>query len=72
MLRHRTPAYEYCRLEENDLRGGLNVYSWEADLVLTDHAAVEGLVIANIPSECWGEGAVAFVILADGSRVDWS
>lgn len=58
------------RLKEMIISGGLNVYPREVELVLEDHAAVEGAAVVGVPSERWGEEVVAFVVPAEGDGVD--
>jgi len=58
------------RLKEMIISGGLNIYPREVELVLEDHATVEGAAVVGIPSERWGEEVVAFVVPAGGDRVD--
>jgi len=58
------------RLKEMIISGGLNIYPREVELVLEDHATVEGAAVIGIPSERWGEEVVAFVVPAGGGGVD--
>ncbi len=58
------------RLKEMIISGGLNIYPREVELVLEDHATVEGAAVVGVPSERWGEEVVAFVVPAGGDRVD--
>ena len=58
------------RLKEMIISGGLNVYPREVELVLEDHAAVEGAVVVGVPSERWGEEVVAFVVPAGDDGVN--
>ena len=58
------------RLKEMIISGGLNIYPREVELVLEDHAAVEGAAVVGIPSERWGEEVVAFVVPAGEDGVD--
>jgi malonyl-CoA/methylmalonyl-CoA synthetase len=58
------------RLKEMVISGGLNIYPREVELVLEDHAAVEGAAVVGIPSERWGEEVVAFVVPAGDGGVD--
>jgi malonyl-CoA/methylmalonyl-CoA synthetase len=58
------------RLKEMIISGGLNVYPREVELVLEDHAAVEGAAVVGVPSERWGEEVVAFVVPTEGDGVD--
>jgi malonyl-CoA/methylmalonyl-CoA synthetase len=58
------------RLKEMILSGGLNIYPREVELVLEDHATVEGAAVVGIPSERWGEEVVAFVVPAGDGGVD--
>jgi malonyl-CoA/methylmalonyl-CoA synthetase len=53
------------RSKELIISGGLNVYPREVEVVLEEHAAVERVAVAGVPSERWGEEVVAFVV-ADG------
>lgn len=58
------------RLKEMIISGGLNIYPREVELVLEDHATVEGAAVVGIPSERWGEEVVAFVVPAGDGGVD--
>jgi malonyl-CoA/methylmalonyl-CoA synthetase len=58
------------RLKDMIISGGLNIYPREVELVLEDHAAVEGAAVVGIPSERWGEEVVAFVVPAGEDGVD--
>jgi malonyl-CoA/methylmalonyl-CoA synthetase len=58
------------RLKEMIISGGLNIYPREVELVLEDHAAVEGAAVVGIPSERWGEEVVAFVVPAGNEAID--
>ena len=58
------------RLKEMIISGGLNVYPQEVELVLEDHATVDKAAVVGVPSERWGEEVVAFVVSAQGRKVD--
>jgi malonyl-CoA/methylmalonyl-CoA synthetase len=58
------------RLKEMIISGGLNIYPREVELVLEEHATVDGAAVVGIPSERWGEEVVAFVVPAGGGGVD--
>ncbi len=58
------------RLKEMIISGGLNIYPREVELVLEDHATVEGAAVVGVPSERWGEEVVAFVVPAGDDEVD--
>jgi malonyl-CoA/methylmalonyl-CoA synthetase len=58
------------RLKEMIISGGLNVYPREVELVLEDHATVDGAAVVGVPSERWGEEVVAFVVPAGEGGVD--
>ncbi|CAA9416617.1 MAG: Long-chain-fatty-acid--CoA ligase [uncultured Rubrobacteraceae bacterium] len=58
------------RLKEMIISGGLNIYPREVELVLEDHATVEGAAVVGVPSERWGEEVVAFVVPVGDDRVD--
>ena len=58
------------RFKEMIISGGLNIYPREVELVLEDHAAVEGAAVVGIPSERWGEEVVAFIVPAGDDGVD--
>ena len=58
------------RLKEMIISGGLNVYPREVELVLEDHATVDKAAVVGVPSERWGEEVVAFVVSAQGRKVD--
>ena len=58
------------RLKEMIISGGLNIYPREVELVLEDHAAVEGAAVVGVPSKRWGEEVVAFVVPAGEGGVD--
>ena len=58
------------RLKEVIISGGLNVYPREVELVLEDHATVDKAAVVGVPSERWGEEVVAFVVSAQGRKVD--
>jgi malonyl-CoA/methylmalonyl-CoA synthetase len=50
------------RSKELIISGGLNVYPREVEVVLEEHAAVERVAVAGVPSARWGEEVVAFVV----------
>jgi malonyl-CoA/methylmalonyl-CoA synthetase len=58
------------RSKEMIITGGLNVYPREVELVLEEHAAVEGAAVVGVPSNRWGEEVVAFVVPAGGREVE--
>lgn len=58
------------RLKEMIISGGLNIYPREVELVLEEHATVDGVAVVGIPSERWGEEVVAFVVPAGEGGVD--
>jgi malonyl-CoA/methylmalonyl-CoA synthetase len=58
------------RLKEMIISGGLNIYPREVELVLEDHATVDGAAVVGIPSERWGEEVVAFVVPTGEGGVD--
>ena len=58
------------RLKEIIISGGLNVYPREVELILEDHATVDKAAVVGVPSERWGEEVVAFVVSAQGRKVD--
>jgi malonyl-CoA/methylmalonyl-CoA synthetase len=58
------------RLKEMIISGGLNIYPREVELVLEEHATIDGAAVVGIPSERWGEEVVAFVVPAGEGGVD--
>ena len=58
------------RSKEMIITGGMNVYPREVELVLEEHARVEGAAVVGLPSNRWGEEVAAFVVPAPGLEVD--
>ena len=58
------------RLKEMIISGGSNVYPREVELVLEVHATVDKAAVVGVPSDRWGEEVVAFVVPAQGRKVD--
>lgn len=54
------------RVKDMIVSGGENVYSAEVENAVSNHPAVEQVVVIGIPSEEWGEQVHAEVILKDG------
>jgi len=52
------------------ISGGENIYSREVEDVLAMHPAVLECAVIGIPDVRWGEAVKAFVVLADGMRVN--
>ena len=54
------------RVKDMIVSGGENVYSAEVENAVSNHPAVEQVVVIGIPSEKWGEQVHAEVILKEG------
>lgn len=54
------------RVKDMIVSGGENVYSAEVENAVSNHPAVEQVVVIGIPSEEWGEQVHAEVILKEG------
>ena len=59
--------YVADRVKDMIVSGGENVYSIEVERVLFMHPAVREAAVIGIPSEQWGEGVHAVVVLKDGA-----
>jgi malonyl-CoA/methylmalonyl-CoA synthetase len=58
------------RSKELIISGGLNIYSREIELVLEEHPSVRNAAVVGVPSERWGEEVTAFLVPAEGRRID--
>jgi fatty-acyl-CoA synthase len=63
-------VYVAGRSKDMLITGGLNVYPAEVERVIAQHPAVAEAAVVGQPDEQWGETGVAFVVLADGHRVE--
>ncbi|WP_420391300.1 acyl-CoA synthetase [Acuticoccus sp.] len=52
------------------ISGGTNVYPREVEEVLLRHPSVAEVAVVGRPHEDWGEEVVAFVVPADGCRIE--
>jgi fatty-acyl-CoA synthase len=52
------------------ISGGENVYPAEIERVYAEHPAVREIAVVGVPDEKWGEVGCAYVVPADGARVD--
>ena len=57
------------RLKDMLISGGENVYPAEIENVLLAHSGVADAAVIGIPSEKWGESAMAVIVRAPGSDV---
>ncbi|MEE4315347.1 MAG: AMP-binding protein [Erythrobacter sp.] len=55
------------RVKEMIIRGGENLFPAEIEAALLEHPAIADVAVAGVPEEKWGEIAVAFMRLAEGS-----
>ena len=59
-------VYLVDRVKDMIVSGGENVYSAEVENAVSNHPAVEQVVVIGIPSDEWGEQVHAEIILKDG------
>ncbi len=61
-------GYYYIADRKNDMiiTGGMNVYPAEVEAALEQHAAIFDVAVFGIPSDDWGEGVHAVVVLEPG------
>ena len=60
----------FDRKKDMVISGGFNVYPSDLEAVLREHPDVHEVAVVGVPSVQWGETPVAFVVPADGARVD--
>ena len=58
------------RIKDMYISGGENVYPAEVEAVLFAHPAVAHAAVIGVPDATWGEVGRAFLVPADGHRVD--
>lgn len=58
--------YVVDRLKDMIISGGENVYSAEVENAIGQHPAVSACAVIGIPSEAWGEGVHAVIVLRSG------
>jgi O-succinylbenzoic acid--CoA ligase len=58
------------RLKDVVVTGGENVACAEVERVLEEHPSVVEAAVTGLPDEEWGELVAAFVVVADGRRLD--
>ena len=58
------------RVKDMIVSGGENVYSAEVENAVSNHPAVEQVVVIGIPSEEWGEQVHAEIILKEGATAN--
>jgi fatty-acyl-CoA synthase len=58
------------RARELYISGGENVYPAQVESVYLAHPAVREIAVVGVPDERWGEAGRAFVVLAEGARLD--
>jgi len=68
-LDERGFLYILDRSKDMLISGGLNVYPREIEEVLLRHPAVSEVAVIGVPSEQWGETAMAVVVPLDGAEV---
>ena len=59
--------YFVDRAKDMIVTGGLNVYSKEVEIALTEHAAVADAAVVGVPDEAFGEAVAACVVLEQGA-----
>jgi len=52
------------------ISGGVNIYPAEVEQALLFHPGVRDAAVIGVPDERWGEALRAFVVAADGARLD--
>ncbi len=52
------------------ISGGENVYPAQIEAAYLEHPAVREVAVVGVPDERWGEAGCAFVVLAEGARLD--
>ena len=62
--------YVVDRAKDMVIRGGFNVYPREVEEVLMTHPAVSLAAVVGVPDEQYGEEVKAYVILAEGARLE--
>jgi fatty-acyl-CoA synthase len=61
-------GYIYLADRKTDMviSGGVNIYPWEIEQRLHEHAAVQDAAVVGVPDEEWGESLAAFIVLHAG------
>jgi fatty-acyl-CoA synthase len=64
-------GYYYLADRKTDMviSGGVNIYPWEIEQRLHEHAAVHEAAVVGVPDPEWGETLVAYIVLRDGQTV---
>ncbi|MEA3547093.1 MAG: fatty acid CoA ligase family protein [Thermodesulfobacteriota bacterium] len=57
------------RLKEMIIRGGENIYPWEIEEVIFNHAKVSDVAVFGVPDDYWGEEIMVWIILHKGRRL---
>ena len=72
LVRADSDGYLYFvdRIKDMIKSGGLNVFTTEVEQVLIQHPDVQGVAVAGVPDEKWGEAVVGFVVAGDGAQPD--
>lgn len=63
-------GYFYLADRKTDMviSGGVNIYPWEIEQRLHEHAAVQDAAVVGVPDPEWGESLAAFIVLRDGQK----
>jgi fatty-acyl-CoA synthase len=64
-------GYLYLADRKTDMviSGGVNIYPWEIEQRLHEHAAVHEAAVVGVPDPEWGESLAAFIVLREGASV---
>jgi fatty-acyl-CoA synthase len=63
-------GYVVDRVQDVIISGGENIYPAEVEAVLRQVAEIADCAVVGVPDARWGEVGVAFVVPAEGARVD--
>jgi fatty-acyl-CoA synthase len=68
LARRDTDGYYYLADRKHDMviSGGVNIYPWEIEQRLHQHASVSEAAVVGVPDPEWGESLAAFVVLREG------